>query len=357
MTLTYAPLIGLLIAIASQQSKTYTSPELGLSFTYPADWTVQENKRLGETRLTMGQAGSSLASYVLIYASATRDSIEQWQLIQETVAKQLRLTMEKQWQEELLGVPLLLSRTRMVQGAEPTTMLTGLLYTRTARKFHFRLVAPSQSFDEAERKWREVLLTLQTTSGELPKVEDPSVAKPEDPTKRPPVEKPKPITRLTPEKTVVKVRRAEKSLSVAAAGRPAVLYYPENWEISVSGNRLQATSGGLRGTLQVEVFSTLDSPQPEKALLRASGESLASFRSVTSRQDQALANHAGARCLYVLRTGVSQSGGKIVTLEATGASGDLYWLIRYRADPGEHFDSDRGRLMDLIARMSVEPGP
>jgi len=357
MTFAFAPVLGLVLALGSAQGKTYRNEEVGLAFTYPEDWTVQENKRLGETRLTMGQAGAATASYVLIYASATRDSIEQWQLIQETVAKQLRLTMEKQWQEELLGVPLLLSRTRMVQGAEPTTMLTGLLYTRTSRKFHFRLVAPSHAFDAAERKWRDVLLTLQTISGELPKAEDPTVAKPEDPTKRPAPEKPPTITRLTSEKPAIKPRRAEKALPVTAAGRTVMLYYPEGWEVTSSEGKLRATTAGLRGVVELEVLSTLDGPKAERALLRASGESLAAFRSVTSRHDHALLNRAGAQCAYVVRIGVSNTGAKYVTLEATGASGDFYWLLRYRADPGENFDSDRARILDVISRMSVEPGP
>jgi hypothetical protein len=333
-----APLVLLVGAsmAAAQETRTYTNSALGLSLTIPAGWTVETNRRQ-ETKFGFTTTGGPAT--VEIFPSAFRQDAELWQRLQNEISRQLDRQVERQWQEVLLGVPLLMSKINYPIGGEATSTLVGLLYTATRTKLHFRLTSPSRGYDEAEAAWRAALQTLRTTSGELPVTEDPT--RPQPPAKpRREASEPRPIGGAKPAPVA---RRSASYLDAVLGDRPVRLYHAPGWSFAVQDGGYLAQRAGLEGKFRVRLRSRLDSPAADQALAEEVAMALARFSSVEFRIDtNPTRNAAGAMVSTVLRQGIT-GGGPIVRWNAIGVNGDLFWQAEYEGTPDQH-RRDRERL-------------
>src|SRR5205085_1807734 len=180
------------IAPAKPTTKTYTSEELGLSFDYPANWkksavmvknhtkfTVTDPKSWkparteNTTRFLMPLPGTDEKGTLEIYSIQFNADTDIGESSQRDINAQLKRTVVKQWKEEVLGVPLLMTKIESTDKNEKLLTETGMIYSATARKLVFRVAASPENFDKADAQWREVMQSVRMADGRLPSAEDP----------------------------------------------------------------------------------------------------------------------------------------------------------------------------------------
>lgn len=349
-------LVGSGIALA-QDLKPYDVPDLGMSISYPKSWGVVWNKKLEMTTFTIPLGSSGSTARADVFASATRDSIDVWQEVQVRVNGAMQREIERQWQEEVLGVPMLYTKLRYVAGSEATTTLIGLLYASSPRKFHFRLTAPSAGFEQAEAEWRNVLVTLRTASGSLPTPEDPTLAPKTDPFKKPEkVLPPVPTVSLKPNSDAPQQKRpGEVSLTAKTGNTEVRVWIPKGWIANWSDGVWKLSRPDFSSIVILEPASMLDSPKPEAALSKASAKRLEEFTQVELREEpKPRRNAAGAILAWVERHGKT-TDGFFATIDAVGRSGDYYWRVGIECRDGKNFSRERGEIMKLLDKITIEP--
>lgn len=349
-------MLALIIGASFQaQMKTFSNPELDLSFQHPANWKVQTGKK-GDTKIEIPLAGGGKATLEL-FAVAFREPAERWQEYQLMANQNLKRTIDRQWQEEILGSPLLMTRIFYTAKQEPMSTLVGLMYRAFPKKLNFRLTSPSSVYEEAEKSLREALLSLRTVTGQMPEAENPDRIV-ETPVKPPKVDKPKPVTVLSAkDPNPGRLYRGRVKIATKAAGKDVLLLLPDGWTATPDGNRYTLTRKGLKGTARIEVAGTLDSPSADRALLAESARALAEFAVVTLRDEPpTMTTKAGARLQSIRREGKTAAESQVV-LNAVGASGEFYWLLEYRVADPKLYKKDAGALEGLLEGTSVILAP
>ncbi|HWD40289.1 MAG TPA: hypothetical protein VG944_15680 [Fimbriimonas sp.] len=342
----------------------YTDKQLGLSFTHPSTWLLEkpnapvDKKKRGRKKgkpddtahFLLPLAGSSQDAELLVMRAEFSGSKETWQQVQADANKDLNRTVDRQWDQEILGVPLLLTRISYTENGVQKTTLTGLLYNDAPDKLLFRLTGPTGDFDKDQYEFTQAMETLRTTNNQLPTEQDPDHPKVAQPVADPgakhvifsPGAPPKPIL-------------APISTPLVVSTKNVLLRIPKGWSAShIDGNTLQLSNAGLPYAVDVKVFSVLDSDPPMTALVKASAVSLNDFTTVSSRQDTAAApNQANCVVSSVWREG-SGAKGNIISYEAIGKSGDFYFLATCRPIPGPSASAQRKLLQELIGQTSIE---
>lgn len=341
----------LALAAGLMQATTPVSPlGLGLQLEVPKDWRLVQRK--GATQLLLPPALGG--GRIEIFTANFKKDPDTWQAIEAAMAAQLKREVVRQWQEELLGVPLLLTHTRWKAGEASHAALSGLLYAWTPRKMLFRLQTSEEGFADAVVAWRRALSSLRTSDGRLPVAEDPD--RPWNPEELQKPIQPAPRTRLEPPKSGSKPSElAPIAIEATVAGRSAQLRIPTGWTAEKAGDfEWSLRHPEVPFPIRVGVFSTLDSPAPERTLLRASSDSLARFGSVDRRvEPKAETNRAGALVRQVWRFGKGDAG-TLWTLEAVGSKDRLYWLATAQGE-GSIPTGVQKAIASLLQSMSLEP--
>lgn len=343
-----------LLALGQEETSTFKDALLGLSFNYPKAWRLEQRKH--DFRFTFSLEGGVVGQFE-VFRLGYVGSTEDWMATQRNIDISLKAETVRQWQEEILGVPLLLSQSKPNSPTAPRLVLHGLIYSRTDNKMQFRLSAPAGAFPEAEQGLRKVLESLRTLDGTLPKAEDPNrVPTPPAKGSKNTVVKPPPETSIgrQPKTEVVK---APQTLAARAANRALILRIPQGWTHEKKADDAYVLKfEGLSGEAHVAVASTLDSGSPGRALLKASAASLKLFSKVEFRQEVLpKANKAGALMAYSWRIGSNETGA-FSSLEAVGQSEEFYWVLTWNGPPGAG-KSQQEILFQLAAQMSVELAP
>ena len=356
-------------APAVPAAETYTNEWIGISITHPAGWKIVPKKTDAWITIPLKEGTAHAAIYFV--AATYNADIEIWQKSQEHANNQLGFEIMKQWQEEILGVPMLLTKVRSGAGKltsaikavpqlpsdQPLVTLIGLVYSRTPRKLLFRLTAPESAYDDAEFIWRQALQTLRTVDGSVPQPEDP--LREPDPLPAPGAKPPKPATKTVigwaSTTTSAGAVKAPKSQEVTVSGRKVIFHYPEGWTVEPGENGLLTLKSAAPAiSIKAQVNAMVDSDPPLRALVKASGESLKSFDKVDSREENLpKANKAGATFVRIWRTGMNASG-PLWTFEMVAGKEDFYLLMKQqgtgKVDPGV-----RAALESLIDQVSLEP--
>lgn len=338
------------------QGAQFSNPELNFTFTHPKAWKVVTNKKAVST-VTIPIPESRSVATMEIYAVSYRLSSDEWLGMQASVAKNMGHEVVRQWTEDLLNVPLLLTRTQMAGSSGDQTVMQGMLYSATTRKLLFRLVAPTAVFAQAEAEWRALWPSMRTVDGTLPVREDPArTVEPVEPNKLP-VFRPSPVVVISKVGVNGEAELGLVAIDCQAAGRTLKLHVPEGWSGVRREDGVIVLSHALLPTpLEVTVLSTLDSDLPARALFRLSAKSLDRYKTVATREEPvARPNKAGALVSFVLRSGQS-ADGPLRTLDAVGHTGEFYWSFT-RAWPGTPDAVARELVLALAQAMSVELVP
>ncbi len=362
------------------ETTTFTDAALGLSFAHPTTWTTvatpvpppapkgkgnrfklpggkKDPKPSGppEGMVTFaipGPAGSAPAELTIVRASFS-DAPEKWQQIQADANRNLKRDVEQQWQQEILGVPLLLTRIGYVQEGTPTTAVTGLLYNAAPYKLLFRLTGPTTGFDSAQYQFTQAMETLRTTTDTLPTTQEPG--KPI----APPPAAPGPDAKhplLT--KTKAAPQQAPLALPVTVGGRKMLLRVPEGWTLAAEGaDGASLHHAGIREAVSVKLYASATSPRPTEALSAASNKTLEEFKTVELREDTpGTPNRAGNPVLAIWRRGATAKG-PYAALDAVAVAGDYYLLFAFKPMPGDSLKEERRVVQTMLDAVGFEPMP
>lgn len=335
------------LGMAQQEQKSYSNADLNLVFQHPKNWAVVTKGY--EATITIPVEGRT-ATLEVKGAVFYSDSLK-WEQSQEALAKTQKREIVRQWREDLLGVPWLLIRTKGEEGGKDKTRVTGLMYSATRKKLLYHLTADSAVFDKVDEQVRAAFATMRTIDGTLPAPEDPEREK--DPKemaialKSPPI-----VIRDLKQNKVVK---GAMKVAAKTAGLDVNLHLPPGWTAEkLSDDTFALKRSGLAGTLKVKVQSTLDSDQPERALIKTSSESGRQFTKIDKREDRRVAStSAGAKAWSTWRSGTT-SGGPLVLIEAVGATKDFYWLLAGQWPSEGAYRKDARLIESLMGQMSVE---
>ena len=200
--------------------KEVISKEHALSWKVPKTWSVKQ----GKNQLTLTIPVGTSTAKLNIFATYYRRPAEEWQKLQGAIAEQLGRKLDQQWEEQVLGVPLLLTKT----SSSSEVRITGLLYATMKNKFHFTLDAPSMAAEDAWSNWKSAMETLRPLGGELPTAEDgqkpvtsPTLPKPGD----------KPV-HLGDATVSREVRFGPQKVEFTAANRTVTLRTEKEWSIN-----------------------------------------------------------------------------------------------------------------------------
>lgn len=222
-----------LVQASPKDMQTWVDKTLGLAMQLPKAWQIKKGKDMTQILVPLGTVKAR--GLIEVFPTQYRESQESWQLVQKTVNDNMHREIEKQWTEEILGTPILMTRLRYDLNGDPTMTLIGLMYSRYENKLHFRLTAPAAYYDNVETQWRNCLLSLHTLSGELPNVEDPNQPKADPPPKKP-EDGPKVIVLEANTGKKPKLRLADGSISCTIANRSVQLRVPKDFTWDPAGS-------------------------------------------------------------------------------------------------------------------------
>lgn len=372
-----------LLLLAGQQAPTppdttFTDAALGLSFSHPATWTpvatpvptapkgkgnrfklpIGKKKKPapgppeGMVTFAIPGAGGAAPAELTIVRASFSDAPEKWQTIQADANRNLRRDVERQWQQEILGVPLLLTRIAYTQNGTPTTGVTGLLYNAAPYKLLFRLTGPTEGFDAAQYQFTQAMETLRTTNDALPTAQEPGkpVAPPVVPgpdAKHPIFAKPK-----------VDPKAAPLALPIGIGDRKMLLRVPEGWTLEkIEGDSATLRHPLVKAPVSVRLYASATAPRPTEALTASSNKTLESFKTVDLREDTPGApNKAGNPVLAIWRRGATEQG-PYAAMDAVAVAGDYYLLFAFVPRPGEAMAAERKVVQAMLDAVGLEPAP
>jgi hypothetical protein len=342
---------------------TFNDPQLGLLFDHPPTWVVQKNKKghakskteQGLTVMTLPTSTSPNGATLEIFHARFASTPDIWQTVQLRSNEQLNRTVERQWQQDILGVPLLLTRISYTDKSVPTTTLTGLLYTRTHQKLLFRLVGPTSDFDNVQYSFTTAMQTLRTVDGTMPVEEDPDHPLP--PAKK---SDPLPSARIPlmadvkPPKLVV----APNAVKLVVSTKGLAFHYPNDWTVEkTSGTTITFKNEDVSGPVTLTFYSSLDSDPAATALMNLTMQDLSMFDSIALRLDSpALVNKAGCTVNTVWRIG-KNSKGVLYTFQAVGQQGDYYFIADFKGTGDDSDEDDKKEIDKFIKAVSLLPRP
>lgn len=331
----------------------YDHLETGFQFSYPREWTLKKNRDHITLSFTAGEANRP--AILEVYGATFTGEIPTWQAVQVNAAKDLKREVVRQWQEEILTVPMLMARTHWTSKDVEYTSDNALVYANTRRKLLFRLEARTDDFEAADRAFRDVLQSLKMIDGHLPKPFDPSKPQSEN-LRRPDTDGKSGVwTRERPKDTAPV--KGDQVVQLPAGNLPMLARFAGAWKAQPSDTAVVLTHPDVTGEVKMRAFSALESDPPGKSLLKASAASLVLFSKVPTRDEKGpLPNRAGAGYAMIWRAGANDAG-PLFSFDAVVSSGDYYLLLSWTGADARAAQKCRDRLMELVNSLSVEPKP
>jgi hypothetical protein len=331
----------------AQETKTFRDEALGLAFQHPTAWTIKKEKYSTDFRFTLGDGSEAT---VQVFRTAFRQEAETWQQLQREVTAQLNRQMVRQWEETILGVPLLLSKIEYNDGSKGMSILVGLLYTRTVDKLNFRVNSTAGGAQGAEEAWRGALMTLRTISGELPLPEDPTLAS----TTGSQGSSGQKFTTLKPDGGNSEPTRTKNSVRIAKLGNQLDVFLPDGWTLEEREDKTWLKSEKLRGT--VEISFTSGSRANVPIVLKAANNSTFDRFKVVSLRDETGPGVAksGSLVASTLRVGSDADNKEVIVWHAVGTLGTIVWRLDYTCSTSADLKSDQKAIERLRELLAVE---
>jgi hypothetical protein len=340
----------------------YQNLRLLIKFSYPKVWELTTNKK-AESRFLIPIENTSDKAVVEILPVSFTSEKNVWQLSQVGINKTLKREIERQWEEEILGVPLLLTKVNFNDKGTLRTSVTGLVYSLGYHKMMYRITASPSEFDKADYAWRQVLLTLRTWYGEMPTVEDgskPAVKDPKAPPKGPPQDDilhpqiPQQINKAP----VVKVVKAPVANTIDLSGKKVEIHAPSDWKLELGKDGAFTLSNpGVSGPITGTFFVAAAADPASIALFRVSAADLNDFVTVVRRTESLpKPNRAGVTVAQIWREGKTASGN-LFTCEAAVVTMDYYLILTHRTTDPARAVGEQRLIQALLDQMSIELAP
>lgn len=330
-------------------TKEYRDNDLGLIFQYPQEWRLTKT-RLGAQFEFLTEEGAT--ARVTITRTPFREAKDQWQSYQRDIEEAARREVLDQSEEELLGVPLLLTRTRYTGPDGIFRQLKGLLYSRSRQKLNFILEAPETAFPGAETAWRGTWNSFRTITGELPVAEGtPETTNPTNPTQ----DAEREVYTLTDPKddqtAAEATRRPETRVEVPGPSGTETIALPEGWTAEPRDAVIVLRHPSVQGTT-VLTLSLGDTAFARRVMNNLNRDALKRFDVVSLRKEETIAeNQNGAQVMSVLREGTTP-GGSLVLLSAVGGQSFGVWSLLYETTDSLKYGEDKAQIEALLAVLA-----
>ncbi len=329
-----------------QGTVPYRDKSMDLTFERPAAWAHKKTKYGEQFEFTVSDGTIAV---VQIFKTKFRQPADTWQTLQLNVATDMKRKVARQWEEQILSVPLMMTRIEFKEGGVEKATVVGLLYSATAEKLNFRINATAGTIDEAENQWRSALLTLRTLSGELPAKDDPTkplvTATKNDKGQR--------IDRLKVEenKTATKVLN---SATIFSLGRKVSVSLPKEWTIEQNGDDALLRSPALLQTVGLKVVPG-GVPNAESVLVEANAATIDQFSLISLRDETGWQwNRVGAQTLTSVRTGIDAQGKPLTIVTVVATKGGLVWQFQYSGGEEKTYSREKGAIDELVKFLALE---
>ncbi|AIE87040.1 hypothetical protein [Fimbriimonas ginsengisoli] len=348
------PLLAAVFALAPQgtaANATYTDDYLGLAFNIPPGWSlVRKTKDM--TRYSLPIEGSSTPAELEIIRAPFHSSKEIWQTIQLRTNETLHREIVRQWEQDVIQVPILFTQINWSDKGTAKTTLTGLYFTRTPLKMLVRLTSPPADFDKVRYEFQTALETLHTTNGTQPVEDDENIKF--DVTKKIQPAPPKAKV-IDSGKRNAKLVKPKVAVPLTVSTKSVTLRIPDGWSATdISDGKLTLHHAKLSAPITVEVRSVLDSEKAGTALLKQAAVTLPDFEAGVKRLDtEPKPNAAGCSVSTVWRIGRGKDGD-LITFNATGEQSDFYLLASYRITSKAALKGDQNLIKDLFDKIALE---
>ena len=342
-----------LLQQAPANTVEYDFYEANLAFSHPKDWRIKVDKKAHSAHVTIPLGGKTRHADLDVFAVVFGSKTDLWQAVQLQINKQMGHEVVRQWQEEILDMPMLLTQTHYYENGHELKSLSAMIYMKWSKKMLLRLTADVDAYPDAEVELRQALQTLHTIDGStaVAEIPDRPVTKEEEhETVTAGTEK---VTFIQNPSLRMKIRKGQMAEAVTVGGKPAVFRFPKGWKSKQTTGGFELGTSGLRAPVEITVNSDLDSDPPADALQKAAAASLARFIVAPTRDEVTdKLMDSGSSVSWVWRVGTG-TVGPICAWDAVGQIGDNYWQLSYAPD---HVATKKeyALLADLISKMSVD---
>ncbi len=352
------PIVSSLIAVAllgqSGDVKKFSDTKMGIEFDYPKSWTFRKERLYSVIEFPVADGKKA---EVQLLNTNFRQASGDWQTIQVEINNSMKRTIERQWEETILGVPLLLTKISYMQSDRDLITLVGLLYTKTPEKLNFRLTSDRVVADQAEQMWRQVLNTLRTTDGNLPVAEDPTTKPEEREVIKPPTNADK-VHVFAPADPEAKqnLKGAQKTL-VNALGKEMELWLPKGWTAELVEGQYQLKHNNLKGTASFTIEPG-GVAQVRASLASKLNSSQSRFTTIGIRKEnEPIGTKAGCALFTAERHGV-EGETPLTVIYAAGVRAGNHWLLSYEVKGKDEWKKDEKLLKSLFDLFVVQaPAP
>lgn len=322
----------------------------GFQFSYPKEWKLAKSR--DHITLTIPYDDVKRTAQIEVYAVTFWSEIQIWQTAQATASKTDKREIVKQWQEEILTVPMLFSRTQWTdKDGESITADNSLIYAATRRRLAFRVVSKTVDWDRTEANFRTVLQSLKWDGG-IPKPLDPS--KQEQEYFVPEGRSKETIWRI-PAKLPVDPVKGDQTIEATASGIALLVRFATPWKSE--GQDLGLAHPDVSGAVIVKAYTAAESDPPGKALMKASANSLDAFTKVLKREEKGpLTNRGGSTYGVIWRQGTGKEG-PLLSLDAVVSAGDYYVIVHWESNDPKASGRAKDRVFELVNSISVEVKP
>jgi hypothetical protein len=338
-------LSGLLI-LQPAATKTYQSKPHNLQLDIPAAWKVQPTRN--GTNLIV--SGTKSPARVELYVTNYQGTSDDWQNLRKQVNSDMNRKIDRQWEEILLGVPLLMIRVNYNDPKEggDISMLDGLLFANTSRKFQFRLFAKPDEIAGVEEQWRNSMTTLRTMEGNLPEKEDGLSNAPASE----PIARPGESIRLQPRKNS-DVKLGPVSAAFTVSGRSGEMRLPQGWNVAGEAERRTLSHKDFPGEIKVLISSILDSPVPSAAILDEARRGADRFKTVASRENFGpIVNKAKTPYWLTVRKGRTETEDLVQMISVVDIK-DFYWTLTFESTDLKSSKATRKKFEALLNAMGA----
>jgi len=342
------------LAVQEPQPVLFRDNQLNIQFNRPADWKQTKSDRR-QTNFDIPIPGSTNVAKLEIVRAAFRGDRDTWQTIQLRSNETAGRTVLRQYEQELLGAPVLLTQVEFTERGVPLMRLSGLHYTRTPVKFLFNLTAPVSSYDSVAFLWNQTLESFRTVNGQPLLVEDPSAPLPSTPVRVEPVRPPRVISTTGSAGTNIgDYRRVD-----AKSGEQAIpILVPKDWTATAQGDgTLSLNRRGMDGVVVVRLEGLIDAEAGRRALATSAADSFKRYSVVDVRQDiEPMIAKSGNSVGSVWRHGKTAEG-ELATFEGFVAGTSHFMLLRYETSRPKQNRNAMRWLKELLESISFAPTP
>ena len=343
-----------MLLLGQDRTVNYADPRLNLQFEHAANWTLvkptrkRNSKALPTTTFLVPISGTTHQATLDISRTEFNSPTADWESLQRDVAANLKREIVAQWQQEVLGIPALFTRSAFKESGTPMNSLSGLFYMMGPEKLLLKMTCETDDYAQAQTQLISVLESLRTIDGTTPK--------PEDPNRKIDPEAKKTVMIATKPVDIggsgAKKSNLTKGCNFTVESLEFEVRVPAGWTAASEAKGIVFTDAKSGLILRAEPRSVLDSETPEAYLLAKTTAGLDSFATVELREDTSDVSQQKLAVTTVTRYGTDKAGRR-TTFDATILGEKIYLVVAYSSSKVEDVKADIAQIRKLLKSIQI----